>query len=66
MSLLRVVSDLGYRKQKGIVSGCLITMMEGSEQISIDEPFLAASSRFEKADPEQGIGSWCLASLLET
>ena len=65
MSLSRVVSDMGYLKQKDIVLEHLIGMMEMSDPISIAEPFLAVSSRFEQTDPEQEVGKWCLSSLLE-
>ncbi|MBI5590644.1 MAG: hypothetical protein HY881_09195 [Deltaproteobacteria bacterium] len=65
MSLFRVVSDMGYRKQKDIVLRYLIRMMEKTDPVSIAEPFLAVSSRFEQTDPEQEMGRWCLASLLE-
>jgi hypothetical protein len=66
MSLFRVVADLGYRKQTDIVLRHLIRMMEIGDPISIAEPFLAVSSRFEQIDPDQEIGNWCLVSLLET
>jgi hypothetical protein len=64
MSLYRVVSDLGYRKQMDIVLGYLLRRLESCEPVSIAEPFLAASSCFEQRDPEQEMGKWCLASLL--
>jgi hypothetical protein len=66
MSLSRVVSDIGYQKQKDIVLEHLVRMMEMSDPISIAEPFLAVSSRFEQIDPEQEMGKWCLSSLQET
>jgi len=66
MSLYRVVSDLGYRKQTDIVLGYLLRRLESCEPVSIAEPFLAASSCFEQRDSEQEMGKRCLASLPES
>jgi FkbM family methyltransferase len=66
MSLVRVASDLGYLDHADEILSRLIKMMETGDNVSIDEPFLALSSHFEKIDPDQEIGNWCLVSLLET
>jgi protein O-GlcNAc transferase len=64
-SLARVAAAYGIRK-KAVETleklGKAIVMHNGVEA---DEPFLAASARFEALPPGEQIGNWMLASVLE-
>ena len=65
MSLARVSSDLGYRERTSSVVKRLLQMLDSREEVSVNEPFLAISERFEQLDPGRKIGDWCIQSFME-
>lgn len=65
MTLARITSDLGYWGRTSDVIERLLRMLDASEDVSVNEPFLAISERFERLDPKLAIGDWCLASFIE-
>uniref|UniRef100_A0A7C4RU32 protein O-GlcNAc transferase n=1 Tax=Desulfatirhabdium butyrativorans TaxID=340467 RepID=A0A7C4RU32_9BACT len=65
-TMARISMDMGLYSRASAILNYLVQMMEGSSELSIDEPFLCPSKRLESVDPNMEIGSWCLASIVET
>lgn len=65
-TMARISMDMGLYSRASAILNYLVQMMEGNSELSIDEPFLCPSKRLESVDPNMEIGSWCLASIVET
>lgn len=65
MSLSRVAKDIGQRRYAVNILNILFDTFSGEGRISLDEEFLAVSDRYERICPEDRLGEWCMASILE-
>jgi len=59
----RVSRELGYREKALEVLRNAVDMRQ--QPLTLDEPFLPASHRFDSIDPGNRVGAWMTASLLE-
>lgn len=64
ISLSRIESEFGQRSLALVAIGKALSMVMRGDGI-LNEPFLAASSRFEMINPQNKVTNWVLASLLE-
>lgn len=63
-SLARVSWEIGKRGISLNVLGVLIARLD-IEEVTLLEPFLAVSERFERIEPGDSMEQWCMASALE-
>ncbi len=63
-SLARVSWEIGKRGISLNVLGALIARLD-IEEMTLLEPFLAVSERFERIEPGDSAEQWCMASALE-
>jgi hypothetical protein len=64
-SLARVAAAYGIRRKAVETLEKLGKAIVMHNRVEADEPFLAASARFDALPPGQEIGNWMLASVLE-
>ncbi len=64
-SFARIARELGYRAKALDVLGNAFHISTRQAPLKLDEPFLPASQRFDNIDPDNRIGAWMNASLLE-
>lgn len=61
----RVSGELGYRAKALKIIRQAISLCIKQQSMHLNEPFLPVSKRFDSIDPENRIGAWLIASLLE-
>ncbi|CAN2042425.1 putative Methyltransferase FkbM domain-containing protein [Candidatus Magnetomoraceae bacterium gMMP-15] len=64
-SMARISMELGMKDKAYSILNQLVAMFESNDQVSLNEPFLSVSQRYDNINPKDFIGHWCLASILE-
>ena len=64
-SLARVAREFGARSLALSMLDPIVSSLFETRQVSLDEPFLVSTARFESIPPGDDVGNWVLASVLE-